>query len=124
MDVGPDPAGARFAGEHLAVDPVVLAWSHDIPAKVWPRVAAITVLPLEGRITSRALHGIADQHAETGLEGRDLSRLGRRVVDQDTTLSLSAEPVIELEAVDETAELDVSFFQALIDRKRLYGKQA
>jgi hypothetical protein len=96
MNVAADTSRAGLGREGFRVDGT-LAWCTDVAAEVWSRVATVAVLMLQHRIVSRALHWVADEHAEPRLEGCYGAWLGRNIVHQYTTIDLVAELVIELE---------------------------
>jgi hypothetical protein len=55
---------AGFCRKSLSVKSIVHAGSAEVTSKVGPRVAAVAVLPLHGRIDF-SIHGITDEHSKT-----------------------------------------------------------
>ena len=102
MDVASDTAGAGLGRQGLGVN-VAHARSGGIAAKVGTRVATVADLSLKRLVLARTRHWVADKHAETGLEGRDLAGLGRHVIHERTAVDLVAVLVVELEAARKLA---------------------
>lgn len=75
--------------------PSVLARRADVATEVWSGVATEAVLPLQVGVCG-APGWVADEHAETGLEGGDLAWLSGNIVNEDATVDLGAEVVVEL----------------------------
>lgn len=100
-DIRANTTQTRHCRETLRVQLRISARRSIIAAEVRTRVASEAGLIFIFRF---AAHGVADEHAEAGLEGCHRVLLGSNVVDGYAAAGLSSEFVIEEEAVGDLGD--------------------